>query len=301
MSSPDTESARYALSMRVARQIVVVNLLLSAGKLAAGLIAHSGAMISDAVNSISDIFSTLMVMVGLKLSGRAADQDHEYGHERLECIVAILLSALIAVTGCALGWAGVQNILAAQEGTLAVPGLLALWAAAASIAVKEGMYHYTRRAARKSGSSSLMAVAWDHRSDALSSLGGLIGIAGARLGYPVLDPVASLVICLFILRAAVNIFRGAVEQLTDHAASPELEEEMRTSILHQPGVLGLDLLKTRQFGARIYVDVEIAADGSLSLVAAHGIAQQVHDEIERSFPSVKHCMVHVNPAREGET
>ncbi len=298
MPRENTEAENYALSMRVARQTVAVNLLLSAGKLTAGLLGHSAAMISDAVNSISDIFSTLMVMVGLKLSGRAADEDHEYGHERLECVVAILLAALVAVTGCALGWAGIQSIRAAQEGTLAVPGQLALWAAAASIAVKEGMYHYTRRAARRSNSTSLMAVAWDHRSDALSSLGGLIGIAGARLGYPVLDPVASLVICLFILRAAVNIFREAIAQLTDRAADPALEEEMRTCILHQPGVLGLDLLKTRQFGAKIYVDVEIAADGALSLVAAHEIAQRVHDGIERQFPAVKHCMVHVNPARQ---
>ena len=175
---------------------------------------------------------------------------------------------------------------------------MALWAAVISIAAKEGMYWYTRRAAKKCGSAALMADAWHHRSDALSSVGSLIGIAGARLGIPALDPVASLVICLFILKAAVDIFRDAVSKLTDRAASPGLEQEMGAVVLEQEGVRRLDLLKTRQFGSRIYVDVEFSADGDLSLVEAHAIAQQVHDRIEAAFPSVKHCMVHVNPIEE---
>ena len=127
-----------------------------------------------------------------------------------------------------------------------------------------------------------------------------MGIAGARLGFPVLDPIASIVICVFILKAALDIFRQAIEQLTDQAASPKLEREMKKLILQQNGVRALDLLKTRQFGSKIYVDVEFSADGDLTLVQAHDIAQRVHDQIESAFPMVKHCMVHVNPLEEKE-
>ena len=259
---------------------------------------RSAAMVSDAVHSASDVFSTLIVMVGLHLARQSEDSDHEYGHERLECVAAILLSVVLAVTGGIIGVSGVKHILSIEGSRPSVPGLMALWAAVISIAAKEGMYWYTRRAAKKCGSAALMADAWHHRSDALSSVGSLIGIAGARLGIPALDPVASLVICLFILKAAVDIFRDAVSKLTDRAASPGLEQEMGAVVLEQEGVRRLDLLKTRQFGSRIYVDVEFSADGDLSLVEAHAIAQQVHDRIEAAFPSVKHCMVHVNPIEE---
>ena len=291
-------SSEYTLAMRVSRQSIAVNLLLSVGKLIAGIFGHSAAMVSDAVHSASDVFSTLIVMVGLKLSGRAADENHEYGHERLECVAAILLAVVLAATGAGIGISGIESIRSAQ--TLAVPGLMALWAAVISIVVKEAMYWYTRWAANKCGSAALMADAWHHRSDALSSIGSLVGIAGARLGFPVLDPIASIVICIFILKAALDIFRQAIEQLTDQAASPKLEREMKKLILQQNGVRALDLLKTRQFGSKIYVDVEFSADGDLTLVQAHDIAQRVHDQIESAFPMVKHCMVHVNPLEEKE-
>ncbi|MCC8076416.1 MAG: cation diffusion facilitator family transporter [Clostridiales bacterium] len=283
------------IAYRVSWTSVWGNILLAAFKLAAGLLAHSSAMVSDAVHSASDVFSTFTVMIGVRLSSRQADADHEYGHERLECIASLLLAALLAVTGLGIGYSGIQKIAQASYGQLEAPGRLALVAAVVSIVCKEAMYWYTRRAAKQTGSSALMADAWHHRSDALSSIGSLIGIWGARMGWPVLDPAVSLVICLFILKVSYDVFRQAVNELTDRSCPAYIEEEMRLSILRQTGVERLDLLRTRQFGTRVYVDVEIAADGTLSLTQAHGIAQRVHDTIEREFPSVKHCMVHVNP------
>ena len=188
-----------------------------------------------------------------------------------------------------------QKILGGEE--LASPGALALAAAVVSIVVKEAMFWYTRAAARRIDSSALMAEAWHHRSDALSSVGSFAGILGARLGWPVLDPIASVVICLFILKAAWDILSDALERMTDHACAPELAEEMENSVLSQPGVLGVDTLNTRLFGDRIYVDVEIRADGELTLNETHATAQAVHDALEAGFPQIKHCMVHVNPAR----
>ena len=176
-----------------------------------------------------------------------------------------------------------------------MPGLAALLAAVVSIVVKEGMYQYTKVHARRIDSSALMADAWHHRSDALSSVGALIGIAGARLGFPILDPVASLAICFFIEKAAYEIFMDAVDKMVDKACDEETEAALKECAAAQEGVLGVDLLQTRVFGNKIYVDIEIRADGAETLRRAHETAERVHDSIEKSFPRVKHIMVHVNP------
>ncbi len=288
------DTSRQAL--RVSWVSILVNLLLSVGKLAAGLIARSGAMVSDAAHSASDIFSTVIVMIGVRLSGKAPDRDHPYGHERLECVAAIVLAGVLLVTGLVIGYNGVRHILTAQQEPLAVPGLLALVAAAVSIAVKEGMFWYTRAHARRLGSPALMADAWHHRSDAFSSVGALVGVAGARMGLPLLDPLASVVICAFILKAAFDIFREAVDKMVDHSGDPVVESEIRACVEGHPDVRRIDLLRTREFGSRLYVELEIALDGSLTLDAAHAVAESVHDDVERAFPGVKHIMIHVNPA-----
>lgn len=282
------------LAIRVSIVTIIGNLVLTLFKLLAGVAAHSGAMVSDAIHSASDVLSTFVVIAGVKLAGKESDQEHPFGHERFECVAAIILAIMLAATGAGIGWAGVQNILGGS-GQLLIPGKLALVAAVISIVSKEAMYWYTRAAAKKLGSSSLMADAWHHRSDALSSVGSFVGILGARLGAPVLDPVASVVICLFILKAAWDIFQDAISKMLDTACPKEVEEEMRQTALSQPGVLRVDRLQTRLFGDRIYVEVEIAADANAPLALAHEASARVHQAIESRFPKVKHCMVHVNP------
>ena len=286
------------LAIRVSVVTIIGNLILTLFKLLAGVVAHSGAMVSDAIHSASDVLSTFVVIAGVKLAGKESDQEHPFGHERFECVAAIILSVMLAVTGAGIGWAGIQNILGGS-GQLLIPGRLALVAAVISIVSKEAMYWYTRAAAKKLGSSSLMADAWHHRSDALSSIGSFVGILGARLGVPVLDPVASVVICLFILKAAWDIFQDAISKMLDTACPEEVEQEMRQTVLSQSGVLRIDRLQTRLFGDRIYVEVEIAADANAPLSLAHEVSAQVHQAIERQFPKVKHCMVHVNPLEVG--
>ena len=183
---------------------------------------------------------------------------------------------------------------------LQIPGMLALVAAIISIIAKEWMYWYTRAAAKKINSGALMADAWHHRSDSLSSIGAFVGVLGARMGFPVLDPIASIVICLFIEKAAWDIFMDAMDKMVDKACPDEMVEKMRDVILEQQGVEGIDEIKTRLFGSKVYVDVEILVEGFKTLLEAHGVAEQVHDAIEKSFPGVKHCMVHVNPVEEKE-
>ena len=281
--------------MHVSRNSLAANVVLSAFKLLAGTLGQSAAMISDAIHSLSDVCSIVIVMVGVKLANREPDKEHPYGHERYECVAAVVLSAILFATGVGIGWAGLQKVIAQNNSELAVPGVLALLAAVTSIVVNEAMYWYMRAAAKKIESSALMADAWHHRSDALASIGSFVGILGARIGLPILDPLACMVICLFILKTAIDIFRDAVSKMTDKACDEQTSDEMFGIIYAQEAVVGVDRLQTRMFGNRIYVDVEIRADGLSSLEQAHGAAERVRDAIEERFPRVKHCMVHVNP------
>ena len=257
---------------KIALHISFVTILQNAGlsllKLLAGVIAQSDAMISDAIHSASDVFSTIVVIIGVKISGKESDKEHPYGHERLECVAAILLATILAITGIGIGWSALQKTVQGNYDNLEIPGLLASIAA---------------------------IVSWHHRSDSLSSIGALIGIAGARFGFPILDPVASLIICVFIEKAAFDIFMDAVDKMVDKACDEETEDQMRQCVLRQEGVQGIDLLQTRTFGNKIYVDLEISAHGEISLNEAHEIAENVHDAIEHEFAKVKHIMVHVNP------
>lgn len=286
---------------RVSAVSIVGNLILSVFKLLAGVIAHSGAMISDAVHSASDVFSTIVVIIGIRVSSKEADEEHPYGHERLECVAAIILATILCITGLSIGYSAIQTIAAGNYSDLEIPGLLALIAAIVSIVTKEAMFWYTKINASRINSAALMADAWHHRSDALSSVGALIGIGGAMLGYPILDSVASLVICVFIVKAAYDIFKDAIDKMVDHSCDEATEQELSNFIQNVDGVKQLDSLRTRVFGTKIYVDVEIAVDGDLPLRDAHEIAEQVHDLIESHFVNVKHVMVHVNPYSEANT
>lgn len=283
-------------AVRVSAVSIAGNVILSLFKLFAGITAHSGAMVSDAVHSASDVFSSIIVIIGVKLSSKASDKDHPYGHERFECVSAIVLAVVLLVTGLFIGTGAVRSISSGDFSQLAVPELLALVSAGISIAVKEGMFWYTRHYAKLLKSDALMADAWHHRSDALSSVGALIGIAGARMGFPVLDPVASLVICVFIVKASADIFCEAVGKMTDRSCDDQTERLIRECVMKQDGVQGIDMLRTRQFGSRIYADIEIAVNGDMPLTQAHAIAERVHSATEKEFPDIKHIMVHVNPA-----
>lgn len=282
-------------AVKVSAVSIVGNILLSLFKMLAGIIAHSGAMVSDAIHSGSDVFSSIIVIIGVKISSKASDKNHPYGHERFECVAAIILAITLLISGLFIGYVSVEQIFSAEPQDIAVPGVLALVAAVISIICKEAMYWYTRFYAKRLNSGALMADAWHHRSDALSSVGALIGIAGARMGFPLLDIVASLIICVFIVKAAYDIFKDAVDKMVDRSCSEETEREISRCACEQDGVIAVDLIQTRIFGNKIYVDIEISADGKITLEKSHAIAERVHDAIENEFPNVKHIMVHVNP------
>ncbi len=274
---------------------LVANFLLTAFKLVAGLVAHSSSMISDAIHSASDVISTIIIMIGIKIAGKEEDNEHPYGHERLECIASILLAVILALIGLKIGYDGVIGLINKSYETAEIPGTLALVAAVVSIVVKEAMYHYTIHVAKRIESSALKADAWHHRSDALSSIGALIGIGASKLGFAPGDAIASIVICGFIIKAAVEIFIEAVNGMVDKSLSTNDIKAFEETVLSVEGVKKIDSLKTRAFGSRQYIDIEIAVDGDMSLREAHDIAEEVHDRLETNFPKVKHVMVHENP------
>ena len=290
------DTAFESTATRVSTVSIIINIFLATFKFIAGAIGRSGAMISDAVHSSSDVLGSLIVIAGVKMSGKKSDKDHPYGHERMESVASLILAGILAAAGISIGREAIASVISGEYLTASAPGALALAAAAVSIAVKEAMFWYTWINAKRIRSGALKAEAWHHRSDALSSVGALIGIGGALLGVRVMEPVASVVICLFILKVALDIFREAVDNMVDHACDAETENAIRTCATGQQGVESVDVIRTREFGRKIYVDIEISADGSLSLKEGHDIAQRVHDRIEADFPEVKHIMVHVNPA-----
>ena len=281
-------------AMKVSIISIIANVVLAAFKLVAGVFAHSGAMISDAIHSASDVFSTFVVMIGIKIASKEPDEEHPYGHERMECVAAIILATILCITGLGIG-KNALKFITGNSSEVSVPGMLALIAAIVSIIVKEAMFWYTRHYAKKIDSGALMADAWHHRSDALSSIGAFIGIIFARMGYVMMDSIACLVICVFIVKAAYDIFKDAIDKMVDKSCSLEVEAEIRTIVMSVDGVKGIDSLSTRLFGNKMYVDIEIRADGEKTLNETHEIAEAVHDSIEAQFEKVKHIMVHVNP------
>ena len=285
-------------ALRVSYVSLIVNIGLSIGKLITGLLGHSMAMVADAIHSASDVFSTIIVMAAVVIAGKPEDEDHEYGHERFESVAAIVLSVLLAGTGLGIGKSAVESIWRGSYKEAVIPALMTLIMAVVSIVVKEAMFWYTKIVGKRIHSDALIADAYHHRSDALSSIGSFVGIGAARLGFPIMDPLAGLLICFFILHSAWEIFESAQKKLTDHCMEAEDVEKIRQLIGNTEGVLALDELKTRMFGSRCYVDAEIAVKADLSLMEAHDIAEEVHLKIEEEFPDVKHCTVHVSPFQD---
>lgn len=282
----------YQLGFRVSIVTVGLNVFLAIVKLIAGTLANSSAMLADGVHTLSDVFTTLVVLVGLKVSSKRADDDHQYGHERFESIFAKILSLILLGTGLFIGYNAIGTL---RSGNIVTPGKLALGAAVFSIITKEVMYRYTIVAAKAIRSLSMEADAWHHRSDALSSIGTFIGILGARMGIPALDPIAGIVVAIMIIKVGLELYLESVSQLVDEAASDEIVKEICKIANSVDGVRNVNDLKTRISGSRIFVDMSIYVDPDISVKEGHDISVLVHDRLEKQIKDIKHCMIHIEP------
>ena len=288
---------------KVSITTIVANLLLSIAKVVGGLLAASSSLVSDGIHSASDVLSTIVVLIGAKISRKAPDKKHPFGHERFESIASIILSFILCVTAFLIGYAGVKSIITYTNGTYVNPEVnaltyVALGFAIASILVKGWMFIYTNNAAKRINSSLLKADAYHHLTDSLSSFGSLLGIIGLIIGgmWSILDPIASILIAILIIKVAFEIAISAFDQVVDKAAPEEFEKEITDMVTSFPGVIRLNSLKTRMFGNLYYIEIEIAVNDELSIKEAHDIAKALHDKIEETHNDIKHCMIHVDPA-----
>ena len=293
--SRETEIARVTLVGSV------VNLLLVGVKAVAGVAGHSAAMVADAVHSLSDFVTDIVVLVFVRVSARPQDEDHDYGHGKFETLATLLIGLALAAAAVGIVVSGAVKLARWLQGEeLPAPGALALWAALVSIVVKEALFQYTRIRGRKLESGALEANAWHHRSDALSSIGAAVGIGGAILlgeRWTVLDPLASIVVGAMLVKVAWDLLGPSFRELTDSSLPAETEREMLEIIRSVPGVEDPHNLRTRRIGNHIAAEVHIRLDGALSLDEAHEKASEVERRFRARFGPSSHLIVHMEPVK----
>ena len=280
----------------------VVNLLLLVFKFTAGIVGHSAAMIADAVHSLSDFVTDVIVIVFVRISNKPQDKGHDYGHGKYETMATVIIGLLLLAVGFGLLWTAASSIYAffVKGESPGEPGMVALIAALVSILFKEGLYRYTVRVGRKVDSQAVVANAWHHRSDALSSVGAAIGIGGAILlgdGWQVLDPVAALVVSFFIMKVSVELLVPSVEELLEKSLPDEVEQQIEETLLSFPGVSEPHHLRTRRIGSYYAIEVHVRMDGRMSLEEAHAKATAIECRLKEMFGRSTLINIHVEPLK----
>ena len=295
--STETEknSKGSARAVRVSAVNLAVNIIVFIGKLLAGIFSHSTALISDAIHSASDVLDTIVVMAGVKLAAKKPDKAHPYGYERMESIAALILAVVLFITGATIGLGAGESIISGEYKATASPGMAAMITAICCIVIKEIMYWYTRAAGKALSSGALMATAWHSRADALSSLGALAGIVGARMGLSILDPLAGIGICIFVCKVSYDIFRGSVNKLVDKSAGDDLEEDVKRIAGSTAGVKNVVSVKSRLFGNRIYLDVDVSASPDMSLTECETLRETLKAAVMDGHEKVKDCTIRIFP------
>ena len=276
-----------------------VNVALLLFKFVAGFVGHSAAMIADAVHSLSDFVTDIIVLVFVRISGKPTDKSHEYGHGKYETLATTLIGLALLIVAVGIVYSALTKIIAwAQGEPLKAPGMLALWAALLSIILKEAVFHYSMVQARKLNSQAVEANAWHHRSDALSSIGTAIGIGGAIfLGerWTVLDPMAGIIVGLFIIKVAIDLLRNGIGDLMEHSLPDEVESEILQLAGSIPGVTEPHDLHTRRIGNHYAIELHILMDDDISLREAHNKSEEVENILREHYGKETHISVHVEP------
>ncbi|HIW21239.1 MAG TPA: cation diffusion facilitator family transporter [Candidatus Dorea intestinavium] len=273
----------------------VGNVSLSAMKLTTGFFSGSQALISDGLHSLSDVMGAFIMFVGVKISDKDPDKDYPYGYEKIESVTAIIMAMILFSAGLSIGLAGLERIIHDDYKGVKTPGVIALIVACISILVKEFMFWYMKGKAKIANSEAILAEAWHQRADGIGSIGSLIGVMGARMGYPVVDSLASLAICVFVLKTAIGIFKESANKITDKAIDPEIHEEILKITKEQENVLGVQSLKTRQCGDGIEIQLVILVDTKMTLGEVYEVKNAVKTIIMAKINKVKNCIVIAYP------
>ncbi len=277
----------------------IVNFMLLAFKFVAGVLGHSSAMIADAVHSLSDFITDVIVIVFVKIAGKPVDDDHAYGHGKYETLASVIVGIILGIVGVGLAWNGIEKTIGFFKGEpIESPTYLALAAAVISIVAKESLYRYTVSAGKDLNSPALVANAWHHRSDALTSVATLIGISGALLLGPhwsVLDPLAAVVVSGFIVKAAFSLMKPGIDELLEKSLPEDQIAEIASIIGSVPGVIAFHRLRTRRIGANIAIDTHVKMDGGISLRNAHEIASEIESLLKKKYGAATYIGIHMEP------
>ena len=284
---------RYDEANKVTLQAIGWNIFLAFIKIIAGILGKSSVMIADGLHSASDIITSMGVLIGNYISSKPFDKEHNYGHEKAETLVSFLLSIILVGVALSIGYEASKSLFNIEG--IAIPTLLPLVVSIISILIKEYQYKITIRIAKKINSPALKADAWHHRSDALSSIAAFVGIGGAMLGFKILEPLASIVVALFVCKVGYDILKNAVNELMDVSIDETYENEIKKIAQLTEGVMNLGSLRTRKHGASAYVDLVICVDGKLTVTSGHDIATNLEKKIQNDINIVKGITVHVEP------
>lgn len=284
---------RYDESNKITIISILLNIVLTILKIIAGFLGNSTAIIADGLHSASDIITSIGILIGNKISRKPRDDEHQYGHEKAESIVSFILSAVLIIVAIKIGYDGVINLL--NINTLEMPSVLPLIVSVISIGVKEYQYQITIRVAKKINSSSLKADAWHHRSDALSSIAAFIGIGGAMLGFKALDPIASIIVAVVVIKVGVDILKASCNELMDSSISKKDINQIENIIENDYEIYGIKDFKSRKYGAVAYIDMSIFIDKSKTLEEAHDIADKLEQNIMSKLNYIKEINIHTEP------
>lgn len=287
-----------SLAQRVVSWTIAGNLLLAFIKIIAGISADSSALVAEAIHSTGDIMVSLAVLFTFRLAGKAADERHHFGHEKIESFSTCLMGLLLVYIGYELTMSALAGL---KAGSPEMPGIVALYVTIACIFIKEGMYRYTISAACKTGSRLLYADAWHHRVDMLILAGVSVGVAAARMGYPALEGIIALAISVLIIRLGIGFCRHGLGDLIDTAPDEAELDRMRALIIAQEGVLRIDCIRARQAGSAIQLEIHIGVHAELCVSEGHDVAKAVKRSLLSTFPQVAHVLIHVNPVKGGES
>ena len=279
----------------------IVNVVLLVFKFAAGILGHSAAMIADAIHSLSDFLTDIIVIVFVRLSSKPADRDHDYGHGKYETLATSVIGLALVVVAVILGWDGIEKIVYVLQGNrLESPGIIALWAALLSITLKEWIFRATRKVANEVKSKALEANAWHHRSDALSSVGTAIGIGGAVMlgdGWAILDPIAAIVVCVLIIVTAFRIIRQASGELLEESLPEETEDRIEKIVYQDTLVSDIHKLHTRRIGNIIAIEMHLRMPAGITLAESHVHATAIEQSLKTEFGKGTHIMLHIEPTK----
>ncbi len=279
----------------------IVNILLLVFKFIAGILGHSAAMIADAIHSLSDFLTDIIVIVFVRLSSKPADHDHDYGHGKYETLATSVIGMALAVVAVMLGWDGIEKIIYVMQGNqLESPGIIALWAAILSIVLKEWIFRATRKVAKEENSKALEANAWHHRSDALSSIGTAVGIGGAVMlgnNWAILDPIAAIVVCILIIVTAFKIIRQASGELLEESLPKDIEDRIEQIAYQDPLVSDIHKLHTRRIGNIIAIEMHLRMPSDVTLAESHIHANSIEKSLKQEFGNGTHIMLHIEPKK----